>query len=98
MPKEVSGRQLLTGRTTRSAARYVLPSGDTHDLSPAAKFTRLPSNQVMTSAMDVPNAWLVEAVEAVYDLDNIKLEDLGDASTLYAVYELEALLVTGHCR
>jgi hypothetical protein len=48
--------------------------------------------------MDVPESWLVAAVEAVYDLDNIRLEDLGDQPTLFATYELEALLVTGHCR
>ena len=36
-------------------------------------------------------------MEAVYDLDNIRLEDLGDQPTLFATFQLEALLVTGHC-
>eukprot|EP00959_Pyramimonas_sp_CCMP1952_P407477 8539826-Pyramimonas_sp.AAC.1 len=30
-------------------------------------------------AMEVPDAWLVEAVEAPYDLDNINLAAIGDA-------------------
>ncbi|KAI3966206.1 hypothetical protein MKW92_005124, partial [Papaver armeniacum] len=32
-----------------------------------------------------------------YDLDNIVLENLGDTQTLQAVYELESLVLTGHC-
>ncbi len=30
-----------------------------------------------------------------HDLDNIVLEKLGNAKTMYAVYELEALVLTG---
>ncbi|MBA0726897.1 hypothetical protein Golax_002691 [Gossypium laxum] len=32
-----------------------------------------------------------------HDLDNILLENLGDIRTLQAVFELEALVLTGHC-
>ncbi|MCI08040.1 UDP-glucose:glycoprotein glucosyltransferase-like, partial [Trifolium medium] len=32
-----------------------------------------------------------------HDLDNILLENLGDTRTLQAVFELEALVLTGHC-
>ena len=60
-------------------------------------FARMPSSKVLTTAVDVPESWLVAAVEARYDLDNIRLEDLGEQPTLFATYELEALLVTGHC-
>ena len=47
--------------------------------------------------MDVPEAWLVEPVRAAYDLDNLRLSDLGDSSTLSAEFELEAMLLTGSC-
>ncbi len=35
--------------------------------------------QVLTLGMDVPEAWLVEAVRAEPDLDNLRLADLGAA-------------------
>lgn len=47
--------------------------------------------------LDVPEPWLVEPVIAVHDLDNILLENLGNQRTLQAVFELEALVLTGHC-
>ena len=47
--------------------------------------------------MDVPEAWVVEPVRAAYDLDNLRLSDLGDESTLTADFELEAILLTGRC-
>ena len=34
--------------------------------------------------MDVPEAWLVEPVRSAYDLDNLRLADLGQESTLHA--------------
>ena len=39
----------------------------------------------------------MEPVVAEHDLDNLKLEQLGEASTLSAEYELEALMLTGRC-
>ena len=64
-----------------------------------AVFANLPQQKTLTMNMDVPESWLVEAVHAAYDLDNLRLEDLGeDASTLHATYELEAIIVTGSCR
>jgi hypothetical protein len=36
-------------------------------------------------------------VQAPYDLDNLRLEQLGDSRSMRAVYELEALMLTGHC-
>ncbi len=47
--------------------------------------------------MDVPEAWLVEPVSAPYDLDNLRLEDLGATRYLEAGFELEALMITGQC-
>eukprot|EP00958_Prasinococcus_capsulatus_P005362 scaffold518_cov388-Prasinococcus_capsulatus_cf.AAC.62 len=64
-----------------------------------ASFANLPQHKTLTMNMDVPESWLVEAVSAAYDLDNLRLEDLGEeASTLHATYELEAIIVTGNCR
>ncbi|KAK6915977.1 UGGT, thioredoxin-like domain 1 [Dillenia turbinata] len=83
--------------------RYVVPSMD--DFSsmdstldgPRAFFANMPLSKTLTMNLDVPEPWLVEPVVAVHDLDNILLENLGDARTLQAVFELEALILTGHC-
>ncbi len=64
---------------------------------PAAVFKSLPPRQILTLNFDAPEMWLVEPVIAEHDLDNLKLEQLGDAPTLSAEYELEALMLTGRC-
>ena len=40
---------------------------------PAAAFTGLPADKVLTLNMDEPESWLVEPVRAVLDLDNLRL-------------------------
>merc|ERR1711915_672624 len=83
--------------------RYVIPSKDNlySDGSsmngPTAWFSNMPLAKTLTMNLDVPEPWLVEPVIAIHDLDNIVLENLGDARTLLAVFELEALVLTGHC-
>nr|CAD1836155.1 unnamed protein product [Ananas comosus var. bracteatus] len=83
--------------------RFVLPSMDdysTTDYSvhgPKAFFPNMPLSKTLTMNIDVPEPWLVEPVVAIHDLDNILLENLHDVRTLQAVFELEALLLTGHC-
>ncbi|KAA0039021.1 UDP-glucose:glycoprotein glucosyltransferase isoform X1 [Cucumis melo var. makuwa] len=83
--------------------RYVLPSADdfsSTDASisgPKAFFANMPLSKTLTMNLDVPEPWLVEPVIAVHDLDNILLENIGDTRTLQAVFELEALVLTGHC-
>lgn len=83
--------------------RYVVPSKDNFcsDGSsmngPTAWFSNMPLAKTLTMNLDVPEPWLVEPVIAIHDLDNIVLENLGDARTLVAVFELEALVLTGHC-
>ena len=47
--------------------------------------------------LDVLEPWLVEPVLTIHTLDNILLENLGDTRTLQAAFELEALVLTGHC-
>uniref|UniRef100_A0A2P2MAC6 Uncharacterized protein MANES_10G121900 n=1 Tax=Rhizophora mucronata TaxID=61149 RepID=A0A2P2MAC6_RHIMU len=83
--------------------RYVLPSMDDFssiDYSingPKAFFANMPLSKTLTMNLDVPEPWLVEPVVAIHDLDNILLENLGETRTLQAVFELEALILTGHC-
>lgn len=83
--------------------RYVIPSLDDFSSTdstvhgPKAFFANMPLSKTLTMNLDVPEPWLVEPVIAVHDLDNILLENLGDTRTLQAVFELEALVLTGHC-
>ncbi|CAA7402965.1 unnamed protein product [Spirodela intermedia] len=83
--------------------RYVVPTQDDFssiDYSlngPKAFFSNMPLSKTLTMNLDVPEPWLVEPVVAVHDLDNILLENLGDERTLKAVFELESLILTGHC-
>ncbi|CAN4108103.1 unnamed protein product [Withania somnifera] len=83
--------------------RYVIPSLDDFSSTdytiygPKAFFANMPPSKTLTMNLDVPEPWLVEPVVAVHDLDNILLENLGETRTLQAVYELEALVLTGHC-
>ncbi|KAJ8572608.1 hypothetical protein K7X08_009119 [Anisodus acutangulus] len=83
--------------------RYVIPTLDDFSSTdytiygPKAFFVNMPSSKTLTMNLDVPEPWLVEPVVTVHDLDNMLLENLGDTRTLQAVYELEALVLTGHC-
>ncbi|KAI5390090.1 hypothetical protein KIW84_075422 [Lathyrus oleraceus] len=83
--------------------RYVVPSMDDFrntDSSingPKAFFANMPLSKTLTMNLDVPEPWLVEPVLTVHDLDNIMIENLSDTRTLQAAFELEALVLTGHC-
>ncbi|CAI9304355.1 unnamed protein product [Lactuca saligna] len=83
--------------------RFVTPTMDdfsSTDLTvhgPKAFFANMPLSKTLTMNLDVPESWLIEPVIAIHDLDNILLENLGDTRTLQAVFELEALILTGHC-
>lgn len=83
--------------------RYVVPTVDDFSSTdytingPKAFFANMPLSKTLTMNLDVPDPWLVEPVIAVHDLDNILLENLGETRTLQAVFELEALVLTGHC-
>lgn len=47
------------------------------DISGAiAKFTKLPTSSLLTQYIHAPENWLVEVVRSVYDLDNIKLDNV----------------------
>ena len=56
-------------------------------LSPLPTSSLLTPAQVLTLHLDTPEKWLVECMEATYDMDNIRLTQLGDAQrTLAARY------------
>ncbi|KAF6779417.1 hypothetical protein AHF37_03007 [Paragonimus kellicotti] len=64
-------------------------------VTPRAEFVHLPGQPLLTLGMDAPHGWMVAAVEAVHDLDNLRLVDAH--STVEALFELEYLLLEGHC-
>ncbi|XP_054718713.1 LOW QUALITY PROTEIN: UDP-glucose:glycoprotein glucosyltransferase 1-like [Uloborus diversus] len=64
-------------------------------VAPLAKFSGLPSSPLFTLGMITPENWLVEVVKSPYDLDNIHLEQV--ESSVHADFELEHLLIEGHC-
>jgi len=43
---------------------------------PFAQFDGLPLKPLLTLGMDPPESWLVESVHAVYDLDNICMDEV----------------------
>uniref|UniRef100_A0A0R3RF81 UDP-glucose:glycoprotein glucosyltransferase n=1 Tax=Elaeophora elaphi TaxID=1147741 RepID=A0A0R3RF81_9BILA len=70
-------------------------SGRIADSAHEARFTALPSKQLLTLAVVPPDAWMVQSVYAIYDLDNIRLENV--AGNVLAKFELEHILLEGHC-
>nr|GEV63748.1 UDP-glucose:glycoprotein glucosyltransferase [Tanacetum cinerariifolium] len=83
--------------------RFVMPYEDDFSNTdstvhgPKAFFANMPLSKTLTLNLDVPESWHVEPVITVHDLDNILLENLGDKRTPQADFELEALVLTGHC-
>lgn len=64
---------------------------------PLAYFHNMPHSPILTLNIHSPESWMVEAVRSPYDLDNIRLSELGDsADIVYGEFELEHLLVEGH--
>jgi len=87
--------------------RYNFPLAPTFDpttgreVAPAVEFGGMPEDVLFTLGLEAQKAWLTFPVEAIHDLDNIRLADLGPADLpagVEAVYELENLLVEGHAR
>ncbi|XP_071491189.1 UDP-glucose:glycoprotein glucosyltransferase 1-like [Diadema antillarum] len=62
---------------------------------PSAKFSDMPADTLLTMNVLTPESWLVESVRTPYDLDNIKLSEV--SGSIHAEYELEYLLLEGHC-
>ena len=88
MPNKSFFRQVLEPRLTFK------DDGALSD-GPRAVFQNIPEQPVLTLAMHVPDNWLVEPVKSIYDLDNIKLENIDGAVT--SIWELNSILLEGHC-
>jgi UDP-glucose:glycoprotein glucosyltransferase len=71
-----------------------LPSGELRP-GPSARFSTLPRKQLLTLNVAAPESWLVECVDAVHDLDNIRLDQV--EREVRGEFELEHLLLEGHC-
>uniref|UniRef100_A0A8C9T0D2 UDP-glucose ceramide glucosyltransferase-like 1 n=1 Tax=Scleropages formosus TaxID=113540 RepID=A0A8C9T0D2_SCLFO len=62
---------------------------------PVATFLDMPHSPLFTLNLNTPESWMVESVRTRYDLDNIYLEEV--CTVVAAEYELEYLLLEGHC-
>uniref|UniRef100_A0A8C9XX53 UDP-glucose ceramide glucosyltransferase-like 1 n=1 Tax=Sander lucioperca TaxID=283035 RepID=A0A8C9XX53_SANLU len=62
---------------------------------PMARFLDMPQSPLFTLNLNTPESWMVESVHTRYDLDNIYLEEV--KQYVSAEYELEHLLLEGHC-
>ncbi|XP_076603616.1 UDP-glucose:glycoprotein glucosyltransferase 2 [Chaetodon auriga] len=94
-------RAKLSEMPLKSFYRFVLESdvtflaNDTVSPGPVARFTELPESPLLTLNMITPESWMVQAVRSPHDLDNIHLQEVSGVVT--AEYELEHLLLEGHC-
>ncbi|KAJ4933097.1 hypothetical protein JOQ06_029934, partial [Pogonophryne albipinna] len=94
-------RAKLSEMPLKSFYRFVLESdvnflaNDTVSPGPVARFLDLPESPLLTLNMITPESWMVQAVRSPYDLDNILLQEVSGMVT--AEYELEHLLLEGHC-
>lgn len=61
-----------------------------------ALFDSVPTSPLFTLGMVTPENWMVESVSTPYDLDNIHLDEV-DGYGISADFELEHLLLEGHC-
>ncbi|XP_060731662.1 UDP-glucose:glycoprotein glucosyltransferase 2 isoform X3 [Tachysurus vachellii] len=94
-------RAKLSEMPLKSFYRFVMEAdlaffgNDTLSPGPTARFTEIPESPLLTLNMITPESWMVEAVQSPYDLDNIHLQEV--RGVVKAEYELEYLLLEGHC-
>ncbi|KAM9802668.1 UDP-glucose:glycoprotein glucosyltransferase 2 isoform 1-T1 [Syngnathus typhle] len=94
-------RAKLSELPLKSFYSYVLESdvtflaNDSASPGPVARFTDLPESPLLTLNMITPEGWMVQALRSPHDLDNIHLQEVSGIVT--AEYELEHLLLEGHC-
>ena len=77
----------------KSFYRYVYEVNP--DKQPSALFHHVPETPILTLGMVTPESWMVEAVNSIYDLDNIHLTDVPVGVS--ANFELQYLLIEGQC-
>ncbi|XP_061824096.1 UDP-glucose:glycoprotein glucosyltransferase 1 [Nerophis lumbriciformis] len=91
----------LSDMPLKSFYRYVLEpevafqADGSFSPGPMAQFMDMPQSPLFTLNLNTPESWMVESVRTRYDLDNIYLEEV--ENIVAAQYELEHLLLEGHC-
>ncbi|MEQ2314490.1 UDP-glucose:glycoprotein glucosyltransferase 1, partial [Ameca splendens] len=70
-------------------------ANDTASPGPVARFMELPESPLLTLNMITPESWMVQAEHSLHDLDNIHLQEVN--GVVAAEFELEHLLLEGHC-
>ena len=50
---------------------------------PSSVFRDIPETPLLTMNLDIPQAWMVEAVKSPYDLDNIFLKEVSTSLTMF---------------
>ncbi|XP_014851311.1 PREDICTED: UDP-glucose:glycoprotein glucosyltransferase 2 isoform X2 [Poecilia mexicana] len=94
-------RAKLSELPLKSFYRFVLEpdvaflANDTASPGPVARFTELPESPLLTLNMITPESWMVQAEQSLHDLDNIHLQEVN--GVVAAEFELEHLLLEGHC-
>lgn len=99
---DIKLRELPLKRFYRFSAPHRLSFDHTGQVtSEELRFFDMPEEAVLTLGLDAPAPWLTMPMEAVYDLDNIRLSDVPTTSRakgVKAVYELKHILIEGHAR
>ncbi|XP_047456701.1 UDP-glucose:glycoprotein glucosyltransferase 2 isoform X2 [Mugil cephalus] len=94
-------RAKLSEMPLKSFYRFVLEpdvtflANETVSPGPVARFMELPESPLLTLNMITPESWMVQAVSSPHDLDNIHLKEVN--GIVAAEFELEHLLLEGHC-
>eukprot|EP01117_Protostelium_nocturnum_P013438 TRINITY_DN5014_c0_g1_i1.p1 TRINITY_DN5014_c0_g1~~TRINITY_DN5014_c0_g1_i1.p1 ORF type:complete len:846 (+),score=307.48 TRINITY_DN5014_c0_g1_i1:135-2672(+) len=95
-PEELSNLPLKTYYSSSMSEKLAFDR-EGRNIGASVKFQSVPKDRLLTLAMDTPQSWLVGPVISKFDLDNIKLEALGKDSTLFARFELQSIILQGHC-
>lgn len=69
--------------------------------TPSVEFRKLPLQPILTMKIETPEAWNVQVLATVEDLDNLRVDPANAAdvrATKSATFQLESLLVYGQCR
>uniref|UniRef100_A0A8C7XD53 UDP-glucose ceramide glucosyltransferase-like 1 n=1 Tax=Oryzias sinensis TaxID=183150 RepID=A0A8C7XD53_9TELE len=91
----------LSDLPLKSFYRYVLEAevafqaDSSFSSGPMATFLDMPQSPLFTLNLHTPENWMVESVRTRYDLDNIYMQEV--ENIVAAEYELEHLLLEGHC-
>uniref|UniRef100_V5EY01 UDP-glucose:glycoprotein glucosyltransferase n=1 Tax=Kalmanozyma brasiliensis (strain GHG001) TaxID=1365824 RepID=V5EY01_KALBG len=98
---QIKLRELPLKRFYRFSAPPRLQFREGRAVAEELRFFGMPEEAVLTLGLDAPAPWLTMPMEAVYDLDNVRLADVPAAARgkgVKAVHELRHILIEGHAR